>query len=183
MEWEECILDNREQTGLPQSERKKFYTLDEVQEMIEPQSQRDKNTMRQCIAGLTEYAAQLTVQGREGQFPRLRQICIEMAVFWDLTDGDTVPSLQEVEACFGGAFDSAVAAARDSGQAPELSPQAKQNILDGLELYAEEMRINDEELEDWAVECEILAEDLEEQWKLEIAATEQTAPQMDGMNL
>lgn len=176
-------MDNREQTGLPQSETKKFYMSDEVQEVIEPRSQKHKNTMRQCIAGLTECAARLAVQGREEQFPRLRQLCIEMAVFWDLTDGDTVPSIQEVEDHFGGTFDSAVAAARDSGQAPKLNAQTKQNILDGLELYAEEMRINDDKLEDWAVECEILAENLEEQWKLETAATEQAAPQMGGMSL
>lgn len=176
-------MDNREQTGLPQSETKKFYTLDEVQEMIEPQSQRDKNTMRQCIAGLTEFAARLAVQGREDQFPRLRQLCVEMAMFWDLIDGETVARFPEVEERFGGAFDSAVAAARESDRAPELSAQTKQNIFDGLELYAEELRNNDEELEDWAVECEILAEDLEEQWKLETAAAEQTSPQMDGMSL
>ena len=31
-----------------------------------------------------------------------------------------------------------------------------------MELYARELRANDEGLEDWAVECEILADDLEE---------------------
>ena len=83
----------------------------------------------------------------------------------------------------GSTFDNAVSTARDSGQAPALSERTKRDILDGLALYAEEMRLNDAELEDWAVECEILAEDLEKQWKLETAATEQAAPQMDGMNL
>ena len=88
-----------------------------------------------------------------------------------------------MEERFGGAFDSAVAAARDSDRAPELSAQTKQNIFDGLELYAEELRNNDEELEDWAAECEILAEDLEEHWQSEAAAPQQAAPKMDGMSL
>ena len=121
-------MDNREKTGQSKPEAAKAYTLDEVQEMIEPQSQRDKNTMRQCIAGLTEFAARLAVQGREDQFPRLRQLCVEMAMFWDLIDGETVARFPEVEACFGGAFDSAVAAARDSDRAPELSADQTKHL-------------------------------------------------------
>lgn len=176
-------MDNREQTGLPQSETKKFYTLDEVQEMIEPQSQRHKNTMRQCIAGLTEQAAWLAAQNQEEQFPRLRQLCIEMAEFWGLTEDDTPKGYREMAEHFGSVFDNGVSAARDSGYAPELSEQTKQNILDGLELYAQEMRVNDDQLEDWAAECEILAEDLEEHWQSEAAAPQQAAPKMDGMSL
>ena len=63
---------------------------------------------------------------------------------------------------YGSAFDRAVSTARDAGCAPSLGEQAVQNTLAGLELYARELRANDERLEDWAVECEILADDLEE---------------------
>lgn len=168
-------------TSQPGTEKR--YTLDELLKAMEPQYQEYKNTMRRCIAGLTEHAARLAAQGQEESLPRLRQLCIEMAEFWGLTEDDTPKGYQEMADHFGSIFDSAVSAARDSGQVPELSAQAKQNILDGLELYAQEMRLNDGELEVWAVECDILAEDLEEQWQLETAAAGQTAPQMNGMNL
>lgn len=176
-------MDNGEK-GVPvQPEHGRGYTIDELLVRMEPQYQEYKNTMRQCIAGLTEHVARLAAQGQEESLPRLRQLCIEMAEFWGLTEDDTPKGYQEMVDHFGSTFDSAVSAARDSGQAPELSAQAKQNILDGLELYAQEMRLNDEQLEDWAVECDILAEDLEEQWQRETAAAEQTAPQMNGMSL
>ncbi len=175
-------MDNREKTGLSQPEASKAYTLDELLERIGPQYQAYKLTMRQCIAGLTEQAAWLAAQNQEEQFPCLRQLCIEMAEFWGLTEDDTPKGYREMAEQFGSVFDNAVSAARDSGHAPELSEQTKQNILDGLELYAQEMRANDDQLEDWAVECEILAEDLEEHWQLEAAAPQQTAPQMGGMN-
>lgn len=176
-------MDNGEK-GVPvQPEHGRGYTIDELLVRMEPQYQEYKNTMRQCIAGLTEHVARLAAQGQEESLPRLRQLCIEMAEFWGLTEDDTPKGYQEMVDHFGSTFDSAVSAARDSGQAPELSAQAKQNILDGLELYAQEMRLNDGELEVWAVECDILAEDLEEQWQLETAAAGQTAPQMNGMNL
>lgn len=176
-------MDNREKIGAVQPGREKIYTLDELLKAMEPQYQEYKNTMRQCIAGLTEHAAQLAAQGQEESLPQLRRLCIEMAEFWGLTEDDTPKGYQEMADHFGSTFDQAVSAARGSGQAPEMNGQTRQSILNGLELYAQEMRLNDEELEDWAVECDILAEDLEEQWQLETAAAEQTAPQMNGMNL
>lgn len=169
-------MDNRERT-------EKWYTVDELLETIAPQYQEYKLTMGRCIAGLTEHAVRLAAQGQEDTIPQLRRLSIEMAEFWGLAEDDTSKGHQTMTDHLGSTFDNAVSAARDSGQAPALSERTKRDILDGLALYAEEMRLNDAELEDWAVECEILAEDLEEQWKLETAATEQTAPQMDGMNL
>ena len=167
-------MDNREKTGQSQPEAAKAYTLNELLERMGPQYQEYKLTMRQCIAGLTEQAAWLAAQHQEEQFPRLRQLCIEMAEFWGLTEDDTPKGYQEMAEHFGSVFDNAVSAARDSGHAPAVGEQTKQNILDGLELYVQEMRLNDEELEDWAAECEILAEDLEEHWRSEIAAVQQT---------
>lgn len=145
----------------------------ELQDFTDPED----NQIRQCIAGLTEYAAQLAAQGREEQIPRLRQLCVEMAEFWGLTEDDTPKGCRETADHTGGVFDSAVSAARGSGQTPELGEQVKQNILDGLELYAREMRSNDEDLEQWAAECDVLAEDLEEQWQMEA----QTNMEMGGM--
>lgn len=176
-------MDNREKTGQSKPEAAKAYTLNELLERMGPQYQAYKLTMRQCIAGLTEQAAWLAAQNQEEQFPRLRQLCIEMAEFWGLTEDDTPKGYREMAEHFGSVFDNGVSAARDSGYAPELSEQTKQNILDGLELYAQEMRVNDDQLEDWAAEYEILAEDLEEHWQSEAAAPQQAAPKMDGMSL
>lgn len=174
-------MDNREKSGRFQPEGPKTYTLDELLEAIEPQYQAYKATMRRCISGLTGQAARLTAQGQEEGVSQLRRLCIEIAEFWGLTEDDTPQGYQAMAEQIGSIFDHAVSAARDLSYAPELSEQAKQDILDGLALYAQEMRDNDEKLEVWAVECEILAEELEEQWRLDAAAPQQTVPQMDGM--
>ncbi|WP_300756176.1 hypothetical protein [uncultured Oscillibacter sp.] len=164
-------MDNREQTAPVQRENRR-YTVDQLLAQMEPQYQVYKNMMRQCIAGLTEHAVQLAVQGREDDLPRLRQLCVEMAEFWVLTEDDTPKGFREMAEKCGSAFDRAVSSARDAGRAPAMSEQTRQNVLSGLELYAQEMRANDEELEDWALECDILAEDLEERWRLEPGTVE-----------
>ena len=146
-------MDNRERT-------EKRYTVDELLETIAPQYREYKLAMGRCIAGLTEHAARLAAQGQEDTIPQLRRLSIEMAEFWGLTEDDTSKGHQAMTDHLGSTFDNAVSAARDLGQAPALSERTKRDILDGLALYAEEMRLNDAELEDWAVECEILAEDL-----------------------
>ena len=88
-------MDNREKIGAVQPGREKIYTLDELLKVMEPQYQVYKFTMRQCIAGLTEHAARLAAQGQEKSLPRLRQLCIEMAEFWGLTEEDTPRGYRE----------------------------------------------------------------------------------------
>ena len=90
------------------------------------------------------------------------------------------PQYREMTEQIANMFKCAVSAARGSGQAPDLSAQTRQNILDGLELYAQEMRANDREMEDWALECDILAESLKEQWQVE---TDSAPPRMEGKSL
>ena len=150
-------MDNREQTSPAQGENTRGYTVDELLAQMEPQYQAYKNTMRQCIAGLTEHAARLAAQGQEEQLPTFRRLLTDMAEFWGLAEDDTPKGYREMVEQIGSTFDQAVSAARDSGGAPELSEQTRQNILSGLELYAQEMRANDEELEQWAAECDSLA--------------------------
>lgn len=157
-------MGNREKTNPPQPETENVYTLDELLKMMEPQYQVYKFTMRQCIDGLTEHAAQLAAQGREEQVPRLRQLCIEMAEFWGLTEDDTPKGYREMADHFGRAFDNAVSASRDSGHAPESSGQTRQNVLDGLELYAQEMACCGD-LEQWIAECKALSEQLQAEWQ------------------
>lgn len=142
----------------------RVYTLDELLKAIEPQYQMYKLTMRQCIAGLTAHAAQLTAQGQEEENPLFRRLCIEMAEFWGLTEDDTPKGYRETAEQIGSAFDNAVSAARDSGQAPKMRDQARQDILDGLELYAREMEACGD-MGQWIKECEDLSKQLKTEWK------------------
>ena len=176
-------VPGKENDAPVQAESSQRYTVDEMLALIEPQYRAYKATMGRCITGLTEYAAQLAAQGQKDPLPRFRQLCIEMAEFWGLTEDDTPKGYQEMAERFGNEFDCAVSAARETGDAPPLSEQTRQDILDGLELYAHEMRSSDEVLEPWAVECDVLAESLKEQWQQEDGIGFQAAPQIGGMSL
>lgn len=159
----------------------KSCTLDEYLAKIEPQYRAYKDTMRKCIDGLTEHAAHVAAQHHEEQIPTFRRLIIEMAEFWGLTDDDTPKGMQEMVQRYGESFDAAVSAARESGQAPELSEQAKGDILAGLELYAQEMT-DSGDMEQWVTECEILAEDLQVEWQIEAAHSRQASPTLGGMS-
>ena len=58
-------MDNREKNAPVQAGSSKSYTLDELLALMEPQYRADQNTIRQCIAGLTDYAAQLAAKRQE----------------------------------------------------------------------------------------------------------------------
>ena len=182
-------MDNREEMTPVQPESVKRYTIDELLALMEPQYREDQETIRRCIAGLTEHAARLAAKHQEDQLPRLRSLCIEMAEFWGLAEDDTREGFRKMEEQYGGAFDRAVSAAQDSGHAPELSEETKQNILDGLERYAQEMMLNEEPefseqemssedgLMPWIIECEVLSEEFQEEWQAET----QGSMEMGGM--
>lgn len=137
--------------------------VDELAARMEPKFQEQKETMRRCIAGLTEYAAQLTAQGQEGQIPRLRQLCIEMAEFWGLAEEDTPEGFRKMAGRIGGDLDRTVSGAREFGHAPGPDGQAKTDILAGLELYAREMALHDDHGQ-WIAECEGLSARLRTEW-------------------
>ena len=162
-------MDNREQTSPAQGENTRGYTVDELLAQMEPQYQAYKNTMRQCIAGLTEHAARLAAQGQEEQLPTFRRLITDMAEFWGLTDDDTPKGYREMTEQIGSTFDQAVSAARDSSGAPELSTQTKTDILNGLRLYAEEMT-DCGDLEQWIAECNALSSQLQRDWRMEASS-------------
>ena len=145
------------------------YTIDELLAAMEPQYRAYKNTMRECIAGLTDHAARLAAQGQEEQLPIFRRMIVEMSGFWGLDETDT-PKDQETAELYQDTFDRAVSVAKDSGCAPELSEQVKTNILTGLELYAHEME-NTGDLEQWIDECDTLADHLRTEWGMETDLT------------
>ena len=133
------------------------YTVDELLKAIEPQYQMYKLTMRQCIAGLSAHA-----------------------------EDDTPKGYREMAEQIGSAFDHAVSAARDSGQAPMSGDQARQDILDGLELYAQEM-VACGDMAPWVKECEDLSEQLKVEWQTGVppdqVCGEKTNMGMGGMEL
>ena len=172
-------MDNREQTSPAQGENTRGYTVDELLAQMEPQYQAYKNTMRQCIAGLTEHAARLAAQGQEEQLPTFRRLITDMAEFWGLTEDDTPKGYREMAEQIGSTFDQAVSAARDSGGAPELSTQTKTDILNGLRLYAEEM-MDCGGLERWIAECDALSSELQRDWRMEASSPQ---PLQAGMEM
>ncbi|EOS56983.1 hypothetical protein C814_02572 [Anaerotruncus sp. G3(2012)] len=172
-------MDNREQTSPAQGENTRGYTVDELLAQMEPQYQAYKNTMRQCIAGLTEHAARLAAQGQEEQLPTFRRLLTDMAEFWGLAEDDTPKGYREMVEQIGSTFDQAVSAARDSGGAPELSAQTKTDILNGLRLYAEEM-MDCGGLERWIAECDALSSELQRDWRMEASSPQ---PLQAGMEM
>ena len=61
-----------------------WYTLDELQRILEPVYQEYETLVKSCISGLTQYAAGLAANGQEARLPELRTLIIDMAEFWNL---------------------------------------------------------------------------------------------------
>lgn len=156
-------MNNREKTMEGQPEGGNGYTVDELIARMGPRSQEQKETMRRCIAGLTGHSALLAARGQEEQVPRLRQLCVEMAEFWGLTDDLSHSGLREMAERIGADFDRAISDAKESGHPLELDGQAKEDILAGLELYAREMALHDDH-EQWIDECRGLSAQLRTGW-------------------
>lgn len=171
-------MDNRETSRPPQPESGvTCCTIDELLARMEPQYQDYKNTIRQCIVGLTGHAAQLAAKGQEEQVPAFRRIIVETAEFWGLAEDDTPKAFQEMSERYRRGFDAAVSAARDSGCILELSEQAKETTLAGLELYAREM-LDCGNMGRWIDECDALAAQLRAEWGMELSSPQ---PSMGGM--
>ena len=89
-------MDNREKNVPVPSEDRKGYTISEFLAQIEPQYREYKNTIRQCIAGLTDHAARLAAQHQEDEIPTFRRLIVDMAEFWGLAEDDTPKGFQEM---------------------------------------------------------------------------------------
>ena len=170
-------MDNEEKTAPAESGR--GYTIDELLAKMEPQYRAYKNTIRECIAGLTTHDAQLAVRGREEQLPMIREMIVEMAEFWGLAGADTPKAFQEMTEQYRDTFEQTVSAAKDSDHAPELSDHAKTNILAGLELYAHELE-NNGDLGHRIDECNVFAAQLREEWRMEVP--QEDMPQNDTVS-
>lgn len=172
-------MNDRGTAGLLQAETENVYTLDELQKQLEPQDREDQSTIRQCIAGLTGYAARKAAAYQEEQLPTLRRIILEIASFYGLED-NMAPDVEErLEQRYGTAFDRAVTEAFCRG-VPELTERERQDVLAGLEMYGQEMRYSGD-MEQWAAECDGLANQLRREWQMDGPLLPQNNMRMGGM--
>ena len=141
----------------------KMYTLTEALELMEPIYAKHEATIKKCIFGLAEYAAELASTGQTASIPVLRQYTLAMAEFWGLDDDPSMDAYHRRMQEYGGAFDQAVARGKASPHYPALSEQAKADISAGLQLYAKEMAESGG-LEQYVEQCRQLEADLKTQW-------------------
>lgn len=113
-------------------------------------------SVQKCIQGLTIYAANAATNGQEDRITWLRAFIEDMAGFWGLEAPDR----------YLDAFEQAVSESRSLGRAAVLSDQRKLDILQGLQQYIDEMRVNDEEQKPWFIECVSFMQELIDQWQL-----------------
>lgn len=135
-------------------------TLDELITLMEPQAQKDKELIIQCIDGLTEYASEL--RQRTGDVGRaksagLRDLIAEMEGYWGLN-------------CSGEdhlvAFDHRMQAAEQSKRLRTPTKEQISSAVLGLYRYAMDMIPNQgaDEAAELVRECEQLMRDIAAFW-------------------
>lgn len=172
-------MHDRGTAGLPQEKAENVYTLDDLQKQLEPQDREDQSTIRQCIAGLTGYAARKAAAYHVEQLPTLRRIILEIASFYGLEEDMAADVEERLEQRYGTAFGRAVTEAVCRG-VPELTERERQDVLTGLEMYGQEMRYSGN-LEQWVAECDGLATQLRREWQMDGLLPPQNNMRMGGM--
>ncbi len=160
----------------------KSYTLDELDALIAPTYCVYTAQINRCISGLVHYAALHTLASQDDNVSRLRELILEMASFWGLDGGTDKGVFERLEHQYGGTFDQAVSAAQRSGNVPDLTGQEKTDILNGLEVHAQEMSNNDEAILR-IEECCTLMRQMREEWQMDIFLPMQTTLTMGGLSL
>ena len=148
------------------------YSVSEFLELIEPTYQIYEKQISRCISGLTAYAAQQAAARQDEQLPMLRNLVMEMASFWNLDGGMDHAADDRMERRYGGGFDRTVSEARQSGQFPALSSQAKEDVLSGLEVHIQELS-NNEGPDEWIEKSTSLARQLQSEWRMALAPSQQ----------
>jgi len=144
---------------------KSYNNLSEYIAQIDPRYRAYHEQIKRCISGLTTYAAQHAAACQDDQIPMLRDLVMQMACFWNLDGGLDKASDDRMEQQYGGGFDRAVLEARQSGQSPEFTDQAKRDILTGLEVHIQELDFN-EGLWDWLQSSRGLVQRLRGEWQM-----------------
>jgi hypothetical protein len=132
------IEELRRQEAVLKMEEKNVFTLDELIERMEPQSQIDKAIMRDCIEGLGVYAASKAVDNHiEAKTKEMRDMVETLASYWCLDDGPDAKSIDEFLQEFDDKVDTAIRS--DSVDADYHAACA--NTLTGLARYGEELNV------------------------------------------
>ena len=149
---------------------KRSYNVDEYVELITPTYRAYEEYIRRTVSGLTTYAAQCAAAGQGHLIPMLRGHVSSLVSFWLLDEepdiAGNIRSQQQHEA----GFDQAVNAARRSGVPPEMTEESKQEVLTGLELYAQEMETSGD-MDEYVTPCRTLLDRLAAEWRLAPAQT------------
>ena len=161
---------------------KTSYSLSELGALIDPVYDVYSEQIRRCISGLTAYAAQCAAAHHEEQIPKLREHVVMMGGFWGTAEDPSVDLYKISEEEYGRSFDEAIAEARRTGAAPPLTEQAMRDVLTGLEVHMQEMD-NSGDLDDLIAECDLMAQQLRAEWKIEPPTSQRTVLTMEGMSL
>jgi len=112
------------------------YTLDELLKLMEPQAQRDKALINQCIEGLGLYAAQQRQDSFFSSKPdEMRKLVENLIGYWGLDDNEYAPSLED----YLDAFDEKIFAAKSDEEITGATYRRQADTIYGLHRYGEEM--------------------------------------------
>jgi hypothetical protein len=129
------VEHDRTQESQKSDDGRTFYTLDKMLEMMEPQHQRDQALIRDCISGLTVYAAQHAQSDPDSpKIPEMRKLAEELAGYWGLDDG----LAETIHRDFLQPFDESIEAAKN-GAVVEDGSRHSASVIYGLYRYGEEM--------------------------------------------
>jgi len=110
------------------------YTLDELIKMMEPQAQRDKALINQCIEGLGLYAVQIAQGDSESsKIDEMRKLVENLVCYWGL-DNDGPPL-----ADFLDSFDNRIRSAISGMLIAGDTYRRQSDTIYGLHRYGEEM--------------------------------------------
>jgi len=120
------------------------------------------DSIRRCAEGLTAYASALAVKGMDDLVEDMRWLVNWITEFWpeDLEKDNW----HEIREQYTNSFYQSISEAKRTGQAPLLTEQMREEILNGLRLHARELEAmgEHEAFVDW---CRALCVELPAAWE------------------
>jgi len=112
------------------------YTLDELIKIMQPQYERDKVLIRECIVGLTLYAAQhAAADTASPKVAEMRDLVEILACYWGLDDGGE----QKLQSEFMRPFDNMVSLVPSGASLEAEIEKYRSATVRGLHRYGMEM--------------------------------------------
>lgn len=119
-------------------------------------------TIQRCADGLTAYASTLAVNGMDDLVEDMRWLVNWITEFWP--EDIEKDNWYEIREQYTNSFYQAVSEAKRTGQTPPLTAQMREDILNGIQIHAQELEnIGDHEaFADW---CRELCAELPAAWE------------------